>query len=99
MLDDTHAWNPTTKTVDVVAAPTVPRYLQTFDFLNAFTPAELAAIRASSNTTVQKFLFMLQCCPVLNMTNANITTAVNGLVSLGLLTAPRAAVVLAAVAT
>src|SRR5882672_4974493 len=58
-LDDTHAWDAPTHSVIVVTAPTPIRFLSVFDFANRFTPAELAAIRASANAGVQKFVFML----------------------------------------
>lgn len=58
-LDSTHVWDAPTHTVVVVTAPTPIRFISVFDWINRFTPAELAGIRASSNNGVQKFLFMV----------------------------------------
>lgn len=96
-LDSTHAWNTSTKTVQVVAAPTPVNLVGTFDFIMAFTPAELAAIRASSNTSIQQFLYALQVTQGLNLNATSISTALNFLVAQSLLTAPRATAILATV--
>lgn len=98
-VDNTHAWDPLSKTVIVVAAVLKPRLLATFDLINTFTPAEWAGVVASANTSVKQFLFMLQCTPQLDMNNTNIPTKIQALVTLGLLTQIRADAIKAAVAT
>lgn len=96
-LDSIHAWNTSTKTVQVVAAPTPVNLVATFDFIMAFTPAELAAIRASANTSIAQFLFAMQVTQGLNLNATSISNSLNFLVAQSLLTAPRAAVILATV--
>lgn len=98
-LDATHSWDPITRTVIVTAPVITPRNLATFDLINAFTPAEWAGVVASANTTVKQFLFMLQCSPQIDMNNVNISSKIQGLVALGLLTQIRADAIKAAVAT
>lgn len=96
-LDPTHLWDPATKTVLTVTAPTPANVINTFDFIMAFTPAELSAIRASNNTNVQQFLFALQVTQGVNLNHTTITNALNFLVSQALLTAARATAILATV--
>jgi len=90
-LDDTHAWDAPTHSVVVVAFTPI-RYLSVFDFANRFTAAELAAIRASANTGVQKFVFMLPLAvgQTIDLNSPVITTVMTLLVAQGLLTQPRA---------
>ncbi len=96
-LGPTVAWNPATHTTITVVAPTPANVIDTFDFIMAFTPVELAAIRASGNNTVQQFLFAMQVTQGVNLNHTTITNALNGLVTLSLLTAPRATAILATV--
>ena len=90
-LDDTHAWDAPTHTVVVVAFTPI-RFLSVFDFANRFTPAELAAIRASANPGVQKFVFMLPLAinQTIDLNSPVITTVMALLVAQGLLTQVRA---------
>ncbi len=96
-LDPTHAWDAPTRTVVVVVPPTPVNLLASFDFVMAFTAAELAAIRASSDVNVQQFLFALQVTGGVNLNHATISNALTYLVNHSLLTAPRATAILATI--
>lgn len=98
-LGPTVAWNPATHTTITVTAPTPPNIINTFDFIMAFTPAELAAIRAASNSAIQQFLFAMQVTQGVNLNSATISNSLNFLVAQTLLTAPRAAAILATLAS
>lgn len=90
-LDNTHAWDAPTHSVVVVAFTPI-RFLSVFDFANRFTPAELAAIRASANPGVQKFVFMLPLALnfTVDLNSPVITQVMTLLVAQGLLTQARA---------
>lgn len=94
-LGPTIAWDPTNKTTKAVAAPTPANVIATFDFIMAFTPTELAAIRASTNANVQQFFFALQVTQGVNLNSATLGNALNFLVLLLLLTVPRATAIMA----
>jgi hypothetical protein len=96
-LDDTHEWDPATKTVIVVPAPTPVDLLNTFDFIMAFTPAELAGVRGSSDNEVQQFLYSLEVTQGINLNHDTIKRQVNYMVGLGLLTSSRASAILSTV--
>lgn len=91
-LDATHQWNAATQTVVVVAAPDVMRVLGVFDWLDRFTPAELVAIRASTNPGVQKFIFMLPLAAAsgVDIGSARMRAVMTLLVNQGLITQNRA---------
>jgi len=96
-LGPTVAWNPATKTTMTVSAPTPANVINTFDFIMAFTPAELAAIRASTDPAIQRFLFALQVTQGVNLNAASITNALTYLVTNNLLTAARAQAIAATI--
>jgi hypothetical protein len=96
-LDETHAWDPATKTVVTVVPPTPVNLLNTFDFIMAFTPAELAGVRGSSDNEVQQFLYSLEVTQGINLNHDTIKRQVNYMVSLGLLTQTRANEILSTV--
>jgi hypothetical protein len=96
-LSPTVAWNPATHTTITVVAPTPANVVNTFDFIMAFTPAELAAIRASANNSIQQFLFALQVTQGVNLNAATITNSLSFLVAQSLLTAQRATAIAATV--
>jgi hypothetical protein len=98
-LDDTHAWDPSTKTVVVVTAPTPANVVVTFDFIMAFTPAELAAVRASNDNSIQRFLFAMQVTQGLNLNHTTIKNSLQYLVTNSLLTQARANAILATVSS
>ena len=93
-LDSTHQWSPASKTVITVVAPTPANVINTFDFIMAFTAAELATIRASANNNIQQFLFAMQVTQGVNLNSTTIINALNFLVSQSLLTAARQTAIL-----
>lgn len=95
-LDSTHAWNTITKTVSVVVAPTPVNSIPLVNWFFRFTGAELVAIRASTDPNIQKFMFLavLSNNQTIDVNMSIVQNAVNLMVSLGLLTAPRATVIL-----
>lgn len=96
-LDSTHQWSSASKTVIVVTAPTPANVIDTFDFIMAFTPTELAGIRASTDNNVQQFLFALQVTQGVNLNHTTIQNALTYLVNHSLLTQPRANTILSTV--
>ena len=97
-LDDTHAWDPATKTVIVVPAPIPLNLLNTYDFIMAFTAAELAAIRGTTaDNNIQQFLFAMQVTQGMNLNSTSIKNSLQYLVNKGLLTQARANAILATI--
>ncbi len=96
-LGPTVAWDAPTHTTVTVVVPTPPNVVATFDFIMAFTGAELAGIRASSNNAIQQFLFALQVTGGVNLNHDTIKNSLQFLVTQGLLTQPRATAILATV--
>lgn len=95
VLSPTVAWDSPTHTTVTVVAPTPANIINTFDFIMAFTPTELANIRASADNAVQRFLFALQVTQGVNLNATTITGALNFLVTQSLLTVPRASAIVA----
>lgn len=95
-LDSTHAWDPTTKTVITVIAPTPPKPLPLVNWVFRFTAAELDAIRASSDPAVRKFMFLLPlgANQLIDLSQVFVQNAIANMVTLGLLTQARANVIL-----
>jgi hypothetical protein len=96
-LDSSHAWDPTQKTVITVTPPTPANLLNSFDFIMAFTAAELAAIRASSDNNIAQFLYAMEVTQGINLNHTVIKNALQYLVTKGLLTQARANAILATV--
>jgi hypothetical protein len=97
-LDSTHAWSAASKSVIVVSAPPVTKPMSIVAFMQLFTPAEIAAIRASTDVNVQYFLFLAPLYGstiLVNVYGAGVIAAVNNMVTLGLITQARANVILA----
>lgn len=94
-LDETHAWDASTKTVIEVTAPSTPKLIPTFEFILSFTAAENAAIRASSDPNVQHLLFALTVAQQIDLNSTTIEQGVGYLAAIGLLTQDRAAAILA----
>jgi hypothetical protein len=78
-----HVFNP---------APAGTNY-DTWQWIALFTPAEIAAIRASTDQTVQSFLYQLSFAPTVFTGMPEIVSGLAYLVSVNLLTAARAAVI------
>ncbi len=95
-LDSTHAWDAATHTVIVVSAPASVRFLSTFDWINRFTAAEIAAMQASANAGVKKFLFMvpLATSQLIDIDSPMIIAVMALLVSQGILTQQRSDAIL-----
>jgi hypothetical protein len=97
-LDESHTWDPTQKTVITITPPTPVNLLNTFDFIMAFTPAELAAIRGTTtDNNIQRFLYALEVTQGMNLNNTTIQNSLQYLVSKGLLTQARMNAILATV--
>ena len=56
-LDDTHAWDPATKSVVEVTPPPKPAPILTANWILRFTPQEFQAINNSTNAVVQQFMY------------------------------------------
>jgi len=96
-LDATHQWDAATKTVITVTPPTPANVVNTYDFIMAFTAAELAAIRGSSDNNIQQFLFAMQVTQGVNLNHTTNVNALTYLVNHGFLTQARANAILATV--
>lgn len=81
-------WNPATLSYD--PAPAGPNVIDTGDFFDRFTAAELRGILQSTDATVQQWLFVMQRRGQIDLTAQKMTAALQYLVIQGLLTAPRA---------
>lgn len=86
-------WDSATRSFS--AAPATPIVLQTWTFIQLFTAAEYAAIRASTDPIVGQFLLMLQTATTVTLSDPVVINGVNYLVAQTLLTAARGAAVLA----
>lgn len=94
-LGPTVAWSASSKTTVTVTPPTPPNNIPTYQFVMLFTPAEHAAIVASTDQKVQQFLMALSFAPQVNLNDsAFIGPAIAYLVSLGLLTQANATLIL-----
>jgi len=93
-LDATHAWDAPSKSVVVVAAPVVPNNVETWKFILLFTPAEHAAIAASTDQRVTQFMLAVQVAQTINLNDPIVQGGVNYLASIGLLTPANAALIL-----
>ena len=94
-LGPTVAWNATTKTTQTVTAPTPANNIPSYQFVMLFTPADHAAIVASTDPRVQQFLMALSFAPQVNLNDTTfIGPAIAYLVSLGLLTQANATLIL-----
>lgn len=94
VLDDTHVWNATTKTVDTVAAPPTPNVVDWFTFVNCFTSAEWAAIQASGDAKVKRWVIAQGYQPI-DLNGQRALTATNYLVNQGVITGARQTQILA----
>jgi hypothetical protein len=95
-LGPTVAWNPSTKTTQTVAAPTPALNVTAAQFVMLFTPAETAAIRASTDPNVQHWLFALSVSPLVNLNDTTvIQPGLQYLVAQNLITSARMAQIVA----
>jgi hypothetical protein len=93
-LDASHAWDASTRTVVTVALVPGPAYIPTWKFILLFTPAEHAAIKASADAMVQHFFDALKTTQTVDLNDPVLQQGLNYLVSVSLLTAPNAALIL-----
>lgn len=94
-IDNTHAWDAASHSVVTVAAPVEPRMVDTGTWILRFTPLEFQAISASTDATVQQFMYALNHTTQVDLNSAPLINGVAYIVSISLLTAARAAVVMA----
>lgn len=88
-------WSTTTFTATQGAVPVKPNNIPTYQFVMLFTPAEHAAIFASTDQKVQQFLTALQFTQQVNLNDTTfIGPGIAYLVSLGLLTQANATLIL-----
>jgi hypothetical protein len=93
-LGPTVAWNPATKTTETVTAPVAANYIATYDFILLFTPAEHAAIVASTDAKVAQFLMAVGVAQQINLNDPIVQGAVDYLATIGLLTQANATLIL-----
>lgn len=93
-LDGTHQWDATTKTVVTVSAPATPNMISAWQFIMLFTPAEHAAIRASTDQKVMQFMMAIMAAQRVELNNSIVQSGVNYLASIGLLTQANATLIL-----
>ena len=93
-LDSSHQWSDTAKTVVAVTPPTPPNWITSYQFILLFTPAEHAAISASTDHKVQQFLRAISVSQKVNINDPIVVNGVNYLVSVNLLTQSNATLIL-----
>jgi hypothetical protein len=91
-LDPTHVWDAATRTVVAAALPLAPNIVGTSEWIMQFSPAEFAAIRASSDQAVQHFLFALTVAQTINLNSEMVRSGLAYLASINLLTLDRVTV-------
>lgn len=87
-------WSATTKTTTTIAAPTKPIFIATYQFILLFTPAEHAAIIASTDQKVQQFLMAITTAQQINLNDPVVQGGISYLVSINLLTQANATLIL-----
>ena len=87
-------WDPATRTM--VAVP-VPRYIQTTEFLQRFTPQERGAMYAAqpNDQAIADFLYRIPLHERVDLDSPDVVGGCDYLVSVGILTAARKTEVLA----
>lgn len=94
-LDSTHQWSPASQTVVTVTVAAPPKLIATSSWIMRFTPAEFAAIRASTDSAVQEFMYALLGIQQISLADPVIVNGVNYLVSINLLASSRVAAIMA----
>lgn len=84
-------WNPTTKTFSPLAASlnSYPKLA----FIQRFTAAEFMGLKQSADVNVQFFLYQVENTATVTPQDATVQAGLNYVVSVGLLTAARAAAI------
>ncbi len=93
-LGPTVVWNATTKTTATVTPPAPTNFIPTYEFILLFTPAEHAAIAASTDPAVQQLLMAIGVAQQVDLNSPTIQGAMSYLVSLNLLTQANATLIL-----
>jgi hypothetical protein len=76
------------------AATAAPNWIHTYQFIMLITPAEHAAIQASTDQRVMQFLMAISTAQQINLGDPVVQNGINYLVSVNLLTAANAALIL-----
>lgn len=84
-------WNASTQTFSPL--PPKPVVISVWAFVQRFTPAEFAAIEASTDPMVRQFLLMLQVATSITPADTVVQAGIQYLVTQGLLTAARVAII------
>ena len=87
-------WNASTLAFETPVARTI---LTPYQFVNLFTPTEMAGIlaAATTNAAVNLYIEMLHFAQEVDLSDPNTVSGVNALAAAGLITAARAAQILA----
>jgi len=93
-LDATHVWDASRKTVVTMAAATLPNWIETYQFILLFTPAEHAAIVASTDHRVRQFMMAVQTAHRINLNDRVMQDAMHYLVGINLISSANAALIL-----
>lgn len=95
-LSPTVGWDAPTHTTKTIVPPPATRFLSVYSFILRFTPAELQAIRASTDSVVQYFLFVLPLAlnQVVDLNDPGLASFMARLVTLALLTQPRSTTIM-----
>jgi hypothetical protein len=93
-LSPTTQWSASSKTVVTVTAPVNPNWIPTYQFILLFTPAEHAAIQASTDQRVTQFLMAITTAQQINLNDPVVQNGINYLVSISLLTQANATLIL-----
>lgn len=94
-MDRSNMWDAVTKTVISVTPPPKPKPITAGDWILRFTPDEVQAILASNDKVVKHFVFALGHSVDIDLSHQSIINGANYLVSIGLLTSARAAIIMA----
>ncbi len=84
-------WNPSTKTFS--APPPKLNSYPKITFIQRFTAAEFMGLKQSTDVNVQFFLYQVENAATVTPQDSTVQPGLNYLVSIGLLTAARAAVI------
>lgn len=93
--DRSNFWDAATKTVVSTTPPPTPKPIKTADWLLRFTADEVQGILQSNDKVVKHFVFALGHSVDIDLSHQSMINGANYLVSTGLLTAARAAIVMA----
>jgi len=94
-LGPTVGWNAATKTTATVTAPIAPQPILTSMWIMRFTAAEFQAINASTDPTVQQFMYALNHTQQVDLTNAQMIDGANYIASINLIQSARLTAIMA----